>query len=127
MFPNPANNEVYISVVKPNKEVNEFSKRNRLSGEEFIENNVFLEAEFVHEYPVKKILTQNRYTIQVYNALTGVKIEQYDIYADILSNLAKRIAFTSLNTANYRDGIYLVKVISETENILISGKLSIKH
>jgi hypothetical protein len=116
MFPNPADNIVNLSIVESGKNSGVLLEKGELLGDELDPKQ-----------PIKEIPLGNKYTIQVYNALTGVKTEQYNVYGDALSILARRVAFTTLNTSNYQDGIYLVKVISETENTLITGKLSVKH
>jgi len=122
MFPNPADNNVFISVVESVKSSGELIEEDpgRIKRPD-------LGDEFYPKQPIEDIGREEKYTIQVYNALTGAKIEQRYIYAGVLSSLVNRIEFTSLNTANYQNGIYLVKVISETENTLITGKLSVKH
>jgi hypothetical protein len=122
MFPNPADNNVFISVVESVKSSDELTVEDpgRIIRPD-------LGDEFYPKHPIVDIGRQEEYTIQVYNALTGAKIEQRYIYAGPLSSLVNRIKFTSLNTANYQNGIYLIKVISETENTLITGKLSVKH
>lgn len=123
MFPNPADNNVFISVVESVK-----NRGERIEKDPGRIVSPDLKDEFNPRQPIgEKMHTQNKYTIEVYNALSGTKIEQKYVYDDALSNLTNKIGFTSLNTTGYREGIYLIKVISETENTLITGKLSVKH